>query len=99
MFVNFALNLGVKGWFISHVLRLFQMIETNDISEEKIKMKQTMEGTKFYCFVLEQRVPVTRVPSSHSLLLQGRLCGRALESHFISQILLDDICRPAFFPL
>lgn len=41
-----ALNLWVKGWFIFCILHLFQMIETNDISEEKIKMKETMEGMK-----------------------------------------------------
>lgn len=44
--LTFAFNLWVKGWFISYILHLFQMIETNDISEEKIKMKQTMEGMK-----------------------------------------------------
>lgn len=42
--VGFALSLWVKGCFISRILRLLQMIETNDISEEKIRMKQTMEG-------------------------------------------------------
>lgn len=44
MVVGFALSLWVKGCFISRILRLLQMIETNDISEEKIRMKQTMEG-------------------------------------------------------
>lgn len=39
------------------------MIETNDISEEKIKMKQTMEGMKVYRFVLEHPVLVTRASS------------------------------------
>ena len=63
MVVNFALNLWVKGCFTSHILHLFQMIETNDISEEKIKMKQTMEGMKFYCFFLEHPVLVTYVSS------------------------------------
>lgn len=42
--VGFALSLWVKSCFISRILRLLQMIETNDISEEKIRMKQTMEG-------------------------------------------------------
>lgn len=74
--VNFALNLWAKGCFTSHILHLFQMIETNDISEEKIKMKQTMEGMKFYRFVLEHPVLVTPVPSFDFLLSQGRLCGR-----------------------
>lgn len=39
------------------------MIDTNDISEEKIKMKQTMEGMKLYCFFLEHPILVARVPS------------------------------------
>lgn len=34
---------------VYNILHLFQMIETNDISEEKIKMKQTMEGNEFHC--------------------------------------------------
>lgn len=60
---NFALNLWVKGCFTCLILHLLQMIETNDISEEKIKMKQTMEGMKLYFFFLEHPVLVTRVPS------------------------------------
>lgn len=63
MVVNLALNLWVKGCFTSHILHLFQMIETNDISEEKIKMKQTMEGMKFYWFFLEHPVLANRVAS------------------------------------
>lgn len=39
------------------------MIETNDISEEKIKMKQTMEGMKFCCFFWEHPVLGTLVPA------------------------------------
>lgn len=45
------------------------MIETNDISEEKIKMKQTMEGMKFYCFLSWNTVLVTDVPSLPLALL------------------------------
>lgn len=100
MVVNFALNLWVKDWFISHILYLFQMIETNDISEEKIKMKQTMEGMKLL-FLLGTACSsdLYAFSSSNFLLLQGWLHGRGLGSHFICQNLLDDICCLAlFFP-
>lgn len=63
MVVNFALNLWVRGSYTSHILHLFQMIETNDISEEKINMKQTMEGMKFYWGFLEHPVLGNHVPS------------------------------------
>lgn len=47
--LGFALNLWAKGCFTFHILYLFQVIETNDISEEKIRMKQTMEGMTRFC--------------------------------------------------
>lgn len=90
-----ALNLWVKGWFISYILHLFQMIETNDISEEKIKMKETMEGMKL--LFLPCSTDLYSFSSSNFLVLQGWLHGRSLGSNFICQNLLDDICCLALF--
>lgn len=72
------------------------MIETNDISEEKIKMKQTMEGMKLLFLLCSSD---SYAFSSKFLFLQGWLYGRVLGSHFICQNLLDAICCLAlFFP-
>lgn len=73
------------------------MIETNDISEEKIKMKQTMEGMKL--LFLPCSSDSCTFSSSNFLLLQGWLHGRDLGRHFICQNLPNDICcLDLFFP-
>lgn len=65
---------------MSYLLHLFQMIETNDISEEKIKMKQTMEGMKLLFLPCSSDSYASS--SSKVLLLQGWLHGRGLGLTF-----------------
>lgn len=57
------------------------MIETNDISEEKIKMKQTMEGMKLLFSPCSS--DSYTCSSFNFLLLKGWLYGSGLGSNFI----------------
>lgn len=66
------------------------MIDTNDISEEKINMKQTMEGMKLYCFLLEHPTLVAHVPS---LPLTFCSCRMALWKDFRKPFNLSDFAR------
>lgn len=85
--VGFALSLWVKGCFISRILRLLQMIETNDISEEKIRMKQTMEGMS-WSTTFQQ---LTCHPFPCCSALAGTATWKELKKSF-HFFLLDSVC-------
>lgn len=65
--MNLTNSLHAEYMSVPHACVFLQMIETNDISEAKIKMKQTMEGRTLFKSGLKFLLSLKSGPCSDSL--------------------------------